>query len=68
MYVHFVELKYRTYGDLEVDIHICLYVRTTNGVFPTTSGAVLPTTSGVLQKCKGVRNNMCEKLYSLDNV
>ena len=68
MYVHLLSSSIEHMEDLEVEIQICLYFPTTGGVFTTTSGAVFPTTSGVFQKCKGVGQNMCKSLYSLDIV
>ena len=68
MYVQLLSSSIEHMEYLEVEIHICLYLPTTSGVFPTSSGAAFPTTSGVFQECIGVGNNMCNNLYYLDNV
>ena len=68
VYVHLLSSSIEHMEDQEVEIHVCLYVPTTSGVFPTTSGAVFPTTSRVFQKCIGLGKNLCKNLYSLDIV
>ena len=61
MYVHLLSSSIEHMEDLEVEIHICLYVPTTNGVLSTTSGAVFPTTSGVFPEMYRCREELCVK-------